>query len=214
LDEVAAIVKMVPTTVAMGNPFFTSIGLISKTDAGFVPSADVINFLRAYEWNRETASYKLASTIEGTWFYQTLSTRLSFRPMEEADAVTALAEAASAGPDYKKSLQILIEYTIIAGLVQRDGNQLRLMRQTAPSSETPTRTEPGKAADSTVDAQPKTRILTGFAQSAEGAVHFNVQVRVEMAEFAGWQPERIQAFFNGIAAVLKAKANIETEAGT
>src|SRR2546427_805101 len=64
IDEVAAIVKMMPATVAMGNPFFTSIGLISKTDAGYLPSADVVNFLRAYEWNRETASYKLAPTME------------------------------------------------------------------------------------------------------------------------------------------------------
>jgi hypothetical protein len=32
-----------------------------------------------------------------------------------------------------------------------------------------------------------------------------------MAEFAGWKPERITAFFNGIAEVLKAKANVEKE---
>ena len=35
-----------------------------------------------------------------------------------------------------------------------------------------------------------------------------------MAEFAGWQPERISAFFSGVAQVLAAKGNVEKEAGT
>ena len=42
-----------------------------------------------------------------------------------------------------------------------------------------------------------------------GTVNFNVSVRVEMTEFATWKPERIAAFFNGMAQVLAAKANVE-----
>ena len=34
-----------------------------------------------------------------------------------------------------------------------------------------------------------------------------------MAEFSNWQPDRISAFFGGIAQVLAAKAAIERNAG-
>ena len=45
-------------------------------------------------------------------------------------------------------------------------------------------------------------------------VEFHVNVRVDMKEFGGWPPERIAAFFNGIAAVLAAKGAIERESNT
>ena len=42
-----------------------------------------------------------------------------------------------------------------------------------------------------------------------GGFDFSVSVHVDMAEFGGWKPERINAFFRGIAEVLAAKADIE-----
>ena len=41
-------------------------------------------------------------------------------------------------------------------------------------------------------------------KSTAGGVTFNVDVQVDMTEFATWRPERIQAFFRGIAEVLAA----------
>jgi hypothetical protein len=51
--------------------------------------------------------------------------------------------------------------------------------------------------------------VTSVLQSTAGGVTFNVDVSVDMAEFATWRPERIQAFFRGIAEVLAAKADVE-----
>lgn len=45
--------------------------------------------------------------------------------------------------------------------------------------------------------------------STEGVVQFHVSVKVDMAEFAHWQADRIAAFFNGIAAVLAAKGALD-----
>ena len=176
-----------------------------------MPAPEVISFLRAYEWTPATASNKLAPIIEGTWFFKALLPLLMYRPLEEEAALTHLGESASAGPEYKRNLQILIEYMIAAGLVQREGNQLKLGRQSAsPSPENQTaRAEPSKPTDS--DASAKNRVSTVFAKTTEGAVHFNVSVKVDMEEFAGWQADRIAAFFSGIAEVLKAKANVESE---
>ena len=39
--------------------------------------------------------------------------------------------------------------------------------------------------------------------TSEGVIQFHVNIKVEMNELAGWQPERITAFLNGIARVLR-----------
>ena len=54
--------------------------------------------------------------------------------------------------------------------------------------------------------------MTTFSQPTEGTVQFHVSVKVDMAEFAGWEPARITSFFGGIAQVLAAKGAIEKEA--
>src|ERR1700732_2774399 len=72
--EVGEIVKMAPTTVSMANAFLSSVGLLQRSDAGsYMPSPEVINFLRAYEWNPETASHKMGPTLRDSWFGQVLT---------------------------------------------------------------------------------------------------------------------------------------------
>lgn len=57
--------------------------------------------------------------------------------------------------------------------------------------------------------------LTTFRRDkTENVVSFDISVRVSMAEFATWRPERISAFFGGIASVLAAKGRIEEDAGS
>lgn len=53
----------------------------------------------------------------------------------------------------------------------------------------------------------RTPILT----SIPGAVNFNVSIKIDIKELAGWQPDQIKAFFNGIALVLRAKDEAEGE---
>jgi hypothetical protein len=45
--------------------------------------------------------------------------------------------------------------------------------------------------------------------SKEGYVDFHVAIRVGTAEFSTWRPERISAFFGGIAQVLAAKGRMD-----
>src|SRR5437660_1062508 len=104
-----------------------------------------------------------------------------------------------------------------AGLVRRDGEQIRLARSTPEtSSQTPTAESPRSDIPAgTTEAHPKARVLTAFSRETEGAVNFNVSVRVNMQEFFwGWHADRISAFFAGIAKVLAAKAGIEESEAT
>jgi hypothetical protein len=205
---VAKILNMVPSTVSMANPFFVDIGFLQKSESGFTPAQELFNYARAQEWNPETAPHKLAPLLEQTWFMNALAPRLSLRPLKEEDAIAVLAEACSAGPEYKSRLQVILEYLAVSGLISRENGEIRLIRN-APNqvADKPSREETAtpKPPESRDMPAPRPNPPASGTQFTGGAVQFHVSVRVDMDEFASWDPARIQAFFAGIAQVLAAK---------
>jgi hypothetical protein len=210
--EVAGILKIADTTVSLANNFFIETGLLVKGANGFVPAPEVVSYSRAYEWNPANAALKLAPLFAKAWFAEALTPKLSFRPMEEAEVIDTLAEVSAAAPDYRANLKLLIEFMEATGLTQREGSMIKLARSTsdgtspAPEQITSSERELGPVAT-------RSTVATTFTQPTEGVVQFHVSVKVEMAEFANWKPDRISAFFAGIAQVLAAKAAIEQQAG-
>jgi len=204
--EVADILKMADTSVSLANYLFTETGLLAKGSNGFVPSADVMSYSRAYEWNPATAAHKLAPAFAKTWFAEALTPKLSFRSMEEDEAINTLADISAAAPDYRPNLKMLIEFLDSVGIVQREGTMVKLARGATTDAAT---TESPAVPERETPAPVRSTITTAFNQPTEGVVQFHVSVKVEMAEFANWRPDRIAAFFAGIAQVLAAKAAIE-----
>ncbi|HEX8174717.1 MAG TPA: hypothetical protein VF543_06320 [Pyrinomonadaceae bacterium] len=225
--EVGAVANTQPTTISSANAFFITVGLIQRTEGGFIPSPEVMAFAHAYEWNPNdpTASHKLAPLIGQTWFAKEVLKRLSFEhKLKESDAVTSLAQLSSAPPECKLQVKLLIDYLEAAGLVQRDGDYLKKGSSASPATSAerqapaPTGTPPPPPSepehrDVTHREAPPARssVSTAFSQMAGGAVQFNVTVKVDMNEFKGWQPDRIAAFFHGIAEVLAAKGGMEKD---
>lgn len=224
--EVSEVAKTLPSTISTANPFFVATGMLERTERGFIPSAEVLAFAHAYEWDSTdtTASHKLAPLIAPTWFAQEILKKLSFDKLTEADAITALAQYASVPPDCKQQVKVLIEYLDAVGIVQRDGDYLKkgtsaiakkTERQASAPAGTPPPppTEPEHRDAPHREAQPaRSSVSSAFSQMTGGNVQFNVTVKVDMKEFAGWQADRIAAFFGGIAQVLAAKGALEVEA--
>lgn len=206
-DDVGNIVKIHPSTVSLNNSFFYELGFLQRGDKGYVPAPEVFEFNRSYEWNADIAPHKLAPIIARSWFGEVLIPKLSFRPMTEEDAIANLAEIAAAGPDYKSQLRLLIDYLQAASVVIRDGNQIKLAKGSSPPLEKPL--DNGLA--DTKEKQVKVPPLTITTTPTEGVVQFHVSVKVDMKEFAGWEADRIAAFFNGIAQMLAAKSAIEKD---
>lgn len=209
-NDVADIVKMQASTVSMANAFFSSIALLTKTEAGYIPSQEVLAFLRNYEWSPETASQKLAPVISKAWFAQELLNKLAFGPLTEDECIQDLADAATAGPDYRGQLRLLLEYLAASGLIQRDGNQVKKgnVNMTAASAAATNETPPPMPKPEN-QAPDLSKTMPSLFGTTEGQVQFNIAVKVSMGEFANWQADRISAFFGGIAQVLAAKAKIE-----
>jgi len=230
LAEVESIINMKASTISLASPFFTDTGLLQKMDKGFIPSDAVLNFQRAYQWNPETATQKLAPVIAGSWFAEALLPKLSYRTISEDEAINDLAEACAADPDYKPQLSLLLDYMAAAGVISREGGQVKATSGPVATERVmlmpKANTEPGSGempipmpttitpATGTMTLSGKPAFVTATTiQPAEGTVQFHVSVRVDMAEFAGWEASRITAFFSGIAQVLAAKGALEKNTG-
>lgn len=207
--EVGNVVGMVSQTVSLMNGFFTDIGLLEKTGDGLLPCPEVVAMKRAYEWNPDSAMIKLAPVIVRSWFAVALMPKLQFRPITMDQAIQELAEAASAGPKYRNQLEALVLYMQISGIVSNENGTVRLIqvRPDAQPQSPPTTTTP--APHESKDQQRQSAVSTSYVNATAGLVQFNISVKVDMQEMAAWTPDRIQAFFAGIAQVLAAKGTVE-----
>jgi hypothetical protein len=206
-------VKLDPSTVSLLNPFLAENGFVERSGNDLIPSKPVLEFAMAYTWSAETAARKLLPIIERSWFGAFLRSKLGFKPMPENEIVAELAHEIAAGPEFKPRISLLIDYAEAAGLLRRDGNQLlplAVIEDSMPASaETATRehteqVEPIRDGSRTTSGS----VGTGF-MSTEGVVQFHVSIRVTMQEMASWSPDRISAFFAGLAQVLAAKHGAE-----
>jgi hypothetical protein len=204
--EAAKLTGMTESTSSIANAFFTATGLLQRgQDAKFTPSSEVVDFAKAHQWNPATSSEKLKPILARTWFAEALMPKVHFAPVDEAQAIEVLALEASAGPEYRSQVSMLIDYLEAGGLVTRDGNLIKLRNGASPNL------PQAQAAAPTPQAAPRGAVATTFRKPMEGGVQFSVNVSVDMVEMAGWRPDRISALFAGIAQVLSAKGSIEED---
>jgi hypothetical protein len=189
-------------------------GFLERNGDATMPTKPVLEFAQAYNWSPDTAPKKLAPIIRRAWFGELLIEKLAFRSMQEDEAIAELAGAISAGTELKSQVGTLIEYAIATGLVRRDGSTLSLGESAEAPESTLSRQEKSQQGPDQRDSAPLTARSSSASTSTsfmttEGAVQFHVSIRVTMQEMAGWTPDRISAFFAGLAQVLAAKKGAE-----
>jgi hypothetical protein len=217
--EVAEMLDMHQQTPQLATSFFVDVALLQKHGTqGFLPSPVTLEYARAFQWNPATAAHKLGATLAVTWFAQAIMPTLSFRPtMETTEAINKLADACAAGPEYQPQLALLLDFLAASGLIVKDGSLIRRAETTAeaapsvPAPATP-KIESTTMTPPVLQTQPSSTAST-FA-AAKSGVRFTVDVDVDMDEMASWAPDRITAFFSGIAAVLAAKGGLESRAAS
>lgn len=123
--DTAKFVGLSASTVSLANPFFADVGLIERVGGGFVPSQAVVNFAQAFEWDADGASHELGPVFEQAWFGSALLPRLGFASLSEKAALQIIDAAAEAGPKYENQLRLLLDYLEVAGLIEREGGNVR-----------------------------------------------------------------------------------------
>lgn len=216
IRQVANVAKMNRDTISMANAFLLDAGLIDKSGLAFVPSAATIAFNHAHEWNAETAPQKLGSALQKTWFAQKLMPLVMMGAVTEEAAIRELASESSAGPENRSQLKMLLDFLERSGVLKREGDSYvkgtTFKKGDGEIKDIETGvTGTSLAPEPKEPPAPRSSTTTTFQQMAAGGVQFSINLKVDMAEFGGWEGDRIQAFFAGIAQVLAAKAKIEQD---
>jgi hypothetical protein len=155
-SDVAQYAHLHMGSVSSCNPFLMDVGLLTREGLRNRPAQAVVDFDQASEWNPERAGAKLAPVIEQSWFGQVMLRRLSLRSsMPKSAAIEALAEEARAGKEYRLSLEMLLDYLRVSGVVSYDGTTV----QKATRSD-----------DSPAALSPTGNVDTGIAGSAPSDV--------------------------------------------
>lgn len=127
-DEVADIVQLSKTTVPLANPFFSSVGLIEKTEGKrYIPAEEVFKFFEVYAWgseHEEKAAHELAPVIRETWFAKALLPKVAFGSISTSEALQTLARAAGVQPG-NRQLRLLLEFLTATGLIEVNGDQIQ-----------------------------------------------------------------------------------------
>jgi hypothetical protein len=213
-QDVGEVVGLTGSTVSLANAFLTANGFLERlAEGGYTPSAAVMAFYKAHNWDAEKAPHKLRPLIMASWFAQALMPKLKFRQIAEKEALEDLGAAANAGPEYRQQLRMLLEYMEFAGVIVRENGQITLQPDGAEYGEPEKRTQVQDDPKRDVPSSGGTELNTSFSKNGSGAIRFGFQIDVDPAEVSAWAPERITAFFAGVAQVLRAKGGMELKEG-
>lgn len=204
-SAISTVVQIHPSSVSVCNPFFLESGLIEKAGTGYKAGADVAAFHHAMEWDPETAGAKLAPTLRDTWYWKVLQPRLTLGSRDEAEAVRVLAEECRAGPSYRPQIKLILDYLTLAGIIVRDGGQIKRGPQASAGEGNGATSTPAKPPSVEPHQPPTPPVKPTTQQTAFAGVGVEASIRVTEREIASWSPEQIREFFAGLAAVIAAK---------
>jgi hypothetical protein len=176
-QKAGEISKLSAATIVVTNAFFCEIGLVTRTDEGFVPSPEAISYLRAVNGlSPETAGDKLRPLFEKQWFYQTLGPRLRLRPMETTEVVKVLGEESNAGKEHVPRLNMLIDFLVHVGVLKKEGNQITLG---ASAGAAPKKDDKPKGEDELPKGETALPIPLDARKGRNATLHFPTDITAE-----------------------------------
>lgn len=209
-QEVGPVAGLTASTSTLLNPFFVESGFLQKAEGGFVPADEVVAYARAHGFDADTAGHKLRPVVERTWFSQALKPHLLMGSREEVQALGILADAASASAEHRSSLRVLLDYLHLAGLIERDGSTIRARKQSAGDSHSSSDRAMQEPPPPPPPKNPRKDSHAEGSDHGDGQIlRFSISVDIDVSEVSRWEPERITAFFGGVAQVLAAKAALK-----
>lgn len=208
--ELAQVALMHTNNVSLANTFFADVGLIRREGGGYIPTAPVVEYHHQYDWEPDEAARKLAPLFADAWFGEIVLRSLALGPRPMKDVIRALGEAARATGDWRDSLEMLLGYLQTVGLVVVEGDTVRAAPkpeavEAGDSAAETCKVSPEKVAAQSRSAPAPARRTQGSEDASANGIRFTINFDVSMQEMAGWTPDRIAAFFAGVAQVISAK---------
>jgi len=202
------------TAVRPAADFFASIGLLKEASGGYTIAKELNEYYIAEDLGEANAFYRLAPVFEKTWFAKSVLPKIQLRSISEQEAITAVGITSSyTGKEYIGRLKMLLLYMRDVGLIEIDGGRISLKSQSNKPEEDEmehpkvlTVTESNVAKSQPIITQTPRNSYDNFT-----GIQLDFSIKVESSEISKWSPERITAFFSGLAQVMAAKATLDQQ---
>lgn len=109
--------------------FFVDTGFLIKDKRKYLPSPEMIKFVKLLNIDEVKARAHLRTMIENAWFVETIRNHLLLTPQSTEDALIkelALAAEVSDPVMKERALRNLVDYTAWIGVIQRDNGVVTL----------------------------------------------------------------------------------------
>lgn len=210
LGEVSPHADLSVNTLSMITSFLVAANLLTRSEGSkFKPTAVTVEFERQYHWNQETARHALAPALQTSWFGQAVINRLKMRgSMPVKEAIELLAAESVASPEYEPQIKTTLDWLIDTGVVDEEGGVIKISRKQIRSvTPTPPAEPMNGGSGSTEMKQHVDQVVQQNDQA--GTIKLNVAIQISVKELEAMTPDRITAFFQGLAAVVAAKGGRE-----
>jgi hypothetical protein len=140
-EKAGEIIGLSGSTISQTNGFFADVGIVTRAEqGGFIPSAEVIEYNNACQWDESEARTKLRPLFERTWFYRCLVPRLHLSPQSKTICLSVLASESKASQEHNERLENLISFLELAGIISESGGTVSLQQakpfiQSAPKED-------------------------------------------------------------------------------
>lgn len=207
----AKMVDLSAATISLGNAFFADIGFIGRAENGFVPAQDLIAMASAYDFDTARAPKKLAPILERSWVWEAVRARSSFRPVDEKEVMALIAEAAGASGEHKPQIKMLLDYLEIAGLLERDGQQLKAAKlDRGPTESAPT----PKPKDVPIEASiAGSSAVSATPNRGRGGIQFSFSIDLTVEDITAMEADQMTALLQGFATIMAAKKTLDSKKG-
>lgn len=209
IDAVGKAVPLNSSTVSLCNPFFVDVGFLEKSGRGaFTPSREVLEMVRAYEWDRERAPEKLAPVLLKSWPVRILEPRLRLNPLDANEAIQHLADNVRAGRTHESELSLVLDYLCVAGIIRREGNQISWIAAPPAAAQNeikPKDAETDQMSDLVEEILKAREQAKAVKEPTKGGIRLNFSIDIDTDEISRWPADRITAFLAGLAQVLAAQ---------
>ncbi|HLH14685.1 MAG TPA: hypothetical protein VKV16_07825 [Solirubrobacteraceae bacterium] len=219
--DIAPRIGVAEATAGLSNAFFAEAGWIERSGKGlYKPTDATLKYAQRFGFNETEAASFLAPSIARSWYFREIEPELRMgRPVPVAGLVSILAQAASAGAEYRSQLEGVLDWLEYVGLLLITDGHVQLGerdlqdRQGTGSADgggddgSGEGSEPAEDRKGPADAEGKkpTKRQDG-GQPALLSLSFDFALTAE--DLAKLKPEQITALFEAVGKVAAIKASL------
>lgn len=205
LEQISGMINMPVGSVRLVSPFFQSIGVWQKIGRqGLIPSSEAGDFYHIHQTSEDQASAwaRLVPLLESGWYMDRIRKSLHSGTVDQKELVSDLMRDGNLKPNQRARVMALLNLLSLAGIIRREAG--KIIKGDLLNFPRSYHVDPGPAVSTRIN-QPNPAAVVEHRILDNNAVE--IRICFTPAMLAGWDSNKLQTFFAGIARLLSMEAS-------